>query len=391
MASHKVSKIFIIGGTGAQGIPVVKALVADHRYTCRVLTRDTESTRAKQLLALGNIELIEGTFANEDVLREGYKGCDGAFVNLDGFNSGEKGETYCECALPSLPFPSPASRKLTEDSSPGAIRAYELALESGIKFFVYGNLDYVYKLSGYDPKFRIGHYDGKGRMGEWILDQTKANGARMGAALFTTGPYIEMAISSRTIMTPTVENGIVTWRAPLEEGSVVHVALEDCGYYVRWLFDNPSRASGMNLAVAIAHIPYSELAAAFEKVTGHPAQYIDTPPDEYFSTGAMAAMADQPAGYNAAQDDPATMSYRNNFTGFWNMWKHSGGNKGVIKRNYALLDEIFPGRTKSAEEWFRKEDERGRKVGLGGLWDRVQRGNLRPILKVSEDGRKGIL
>lgn len=96
MASHKVSNIFIIGGTGAQGIPVIKALVADRRYSCRVLTRDTQSARAKQLLALGNVELLEGTFANEDVLREGYRGCDGAFVNLDGFNSGEKGEMYCE-------------------------------------------------------------------------------------------------------------------------------------------------------------------------------------------------------------------------------------------------------------------------------------------------------
>lgn len=228
-------------------------------------------------------------------------------------------------------------------------------------------------------------------MGEWILDQTKANGARMGAALFTTGPYIEIAISSRTIMTPTVEEGVVTWRVPLGNGAVVHVALEDCGYYVRWLFDNPSRANGMDLAVAIAHIPYSELAAAFEEVTGHPAQYIDTTLDDYFSAGPMAAIADQPAGYNAAQDDPATMSFKNNFTGFWNMWKYSGGNRGVIKRDYALLDEIFPGRIKSAEGWFRREDERGRKEGLGGLWDRVQRGNLRPILKIGEDGRKGRL
>lgn len=66
--------------------------------------------RAKQLLALGNVELLEGTFANEDVLRMGYKGCDGAFVNLDGFNSGEKGETYCEYTPPShFPFPFPAS------------------------------------------------------------------------------------------------------------------------------------------------------------------------------------------------------------------------------------------------------------------------------------------
>src|ERR1700746_2516554 len=56
----------------------------------------------------------------------------------------------------------------------------------------------------------------------------------MGAALFTSGPYIEMVISSTgALMTPTVEDGVVTWRVPLGEGAVPHVSLEDCGFYVR--------------------------------------------------------------------------------------------------------------------------------------------------------------
>lgn len=80
------------------------------------------------------------------------------------------------------------------------IRAYELAIEEGVKFYIHGNLDYTYKKSGFDPKFRTGHYDGKGRISEWILQQTKDNSNRMGAASFTTGPYIEMAIAAHTIV-----------------------------------------------------------------------------------------------------------------------------------------------------------------------------------------------
>lgn len=360
MASQNVSKIFIIGGTGAQGIPVIQALVADKKYSCKVLTRDPSSKRARELLALGNVELMEGSFADEDILRAGFSGCDGAFVNIDGFNTGEKAEIYW------------------------AIRSYEIAIESGIKFFVYGNLDYTLKKSGYDSKFRTGHYDGKGRVGEWILFQNQKNKDRMGASIFTTGPYIEMTIASQTIMTPTVEDGVVTWRVPLGEGKVVHVALEDCGYYVRWLFDHPDRANGMDLSVAIAAIPYSELAAAFTTVTGHPAQYIDTSLDEYWEKFGKGA--DKPAGYNADIKDRSTMSFRDNFTGFWNMWKYE-----VLERDYALLDEIHPGRVRSAEEWFRREEERGRKEGKGGLWERVQRENLRPVLKIGEDGRRGKL
>ena len=364
MSSHNVSTIFIVGGTGAQGMPIVRDLVADGKYSVRVLTRDTTSWRAKALVALGNVTLVEGSFADDDVLREGFHECDGAFVNIDGFNTGEKTETYW------------------------AIRSYEIALEEGIKFFVYGNLDYALKKSGYHSKFRTGHYDGKGRMAEWILSQNQSNGDRMGAAIFTSGPYIEMAISPLTPMTPAVEDGVVTWRVPLGQGAVPHVALDDCGYYVRWVFDHPRLANGMNLEVAIGDITYTELAAAFEKVTGHAAQYIDTALEDYWA-GPLSGVADLPAGYNADPNDKSTMSFRDNFTGFWHTWKAR-----FVTRDYALLDEIHPNRIKSVEDWLRREDQLGRKRGQGGLWERLQTEALysaTPLLKLGEDRGQGRL
>jgi hypothetical protein len=80
------------------------------------------------------------------------------------------------------------------------------------------------------------------------------------------------------------------------------------------------------------------------------------------------------------------MSFRDNFTGFWNLWKY-----GIVKRDYSLLDEIHPNRIRSAEEWFRREDQRGREIGEGGLWERVQSENWTPILKSVEDMRTGKL
>jgi hypothetical protein len=363
MSLQNVSRIFVIGATGAQGLPVVRGLVGDGKYSVLALSRDASSARAKSLVGLGDVSILEGSFADEANLRAGFRACDGAFVNIDGFNTGEKTEMYW------------------------AIRCYEIALEEGVKFFVYGNLDYTLKKAGYDSRFRCGHYDGKGRIGEWILFQNQVNRDRMGAALFTSGPYMEMAFSSRTPMTPTVEDGVVTWRVPLGDGAVVHVALEDCGYYVRWLFDSPGRASGMDLEVAIEHVKYADLAAAFERVTGRPAQYIDTDLDAYFS-GALKAAADLPAGYNADPNDKSTMSFLDNFTGFWNQWKHN-----IIKRDYALLDEIHPNRIRSVEQWLRREEQLAREAGRGGLWERVQPENLQKhsILKLGEDQRRGKL
>ena len=370
--------VFIIGGTGAQGIPIVESLVQDNAFAVRILTRDKHSRRAKELASLGpGVTFLEGSFANETTLRAGFTGATIAFVNIDGFNTGEKGELYW------------------------GIRSYELALECSVQFFIWGNLDYGYKKSGYDPRFRTGHYDGKGRVGEWILQQTRDNKERMRAALFTTGPYIDMAIANHTVMTPTMEENevgddAITWRVPLGEGAVPHVALSDCGPYVRWLVDHrdEDRVNGLDLEVAIAHIGYDELAAAFQKVTGHTARYIDVSLEEYWQSGPMARGRKSPAGYNADPKDPATMTVEQNFTGFWNLWKHSGGNDGVIRRDYGFLDEVFPGRIRSAEEWFRKEDERSRRAGEGSLLERVinvTKGKGHTILKIAEDRRKGKL
>ncbi|KAK4646929.1 uncharacterized protein QC761_100370 [Podospora bellae-mahoneyi] len=360
--------IFIIGGTGAQGIPVIIGLVQDGAYAVRVLTRDPNSRRAKHLLTLGpDVSLIPGTFTSEADLRAGFQGCWGAFINIDGFATGEAMETFW------------------------TYRCYELAIECGIKFYVHGNLDYGYKLGGYDARFRCGHYDGKGRMGEWILSQNASDKKRMKAALFTTGPYIEMALAPFTPMAPRVEvdeasgEQVVTWRVPLgEKGGVPHVSLDDCAYYVRWLFDNPERADGMNLAVAVDHIHYSEVASAFEKVTGRKAKHVDVDLETYFSTGHWGMTASLPTGYTVDSTSPALMSLKDNFTGFWRLWQGSGSNQGVVKRDYALLDEIHPKRIKSVEEFFRREDEKAKADGRGSLWEAVA--NPRPILKIHEDG-----
>ena len=365
-------KIFVIGGTGAQGIPIVRSLVSDGAYAVRVLTRDPSSARAQELLALApeRVELVRGSFTSMADLRAGFAGCWGAFVNLDGFVTGEQGEAFW------------------------AIRAWELAVQTPtLRFFVYGNLEYALRLGGYDEALRSSHMDGKGRVGEWVLWQNERNRGMpwyhgMGAALLTTSAYADMTVSAHTSMSPRVETGadgeaVATWRVPLGvDGAVPHVALDDCGPYVRWLFDHPERADGMDLAVAIEHVHYDDMAAAFARVTGHPARFIDTDADEYWREGPMASVADRPAGYEASLDDPATMTTRGTFTGFWNTFRRSGHNKGVLKRDYALLDEIYPGRVSTMEEFFRLEDEKARKEG-SSLWERVQ--NLRPVLKLTED------
>ncbi|KAK3991438.1 hypothetical protein QBC44DRAFT_306547 [Cladorrhinum sp. PSN332] len=372
MSDSPTKKILIIGGTGAQGLPVIRGLLSPSPsgspspYTVSVLTRDPTSARAQSILSAfpNSVTLLKGSFSSESDLRSALSGCWGAFVNIDGFATGESLEIFY------------------------TIRCYELALEAGVQFYVHGNLDYGYKNSGWDPKMRCGHYDGKGRAGQWILDRNKEKKATTaGAALFTTGPYIEMAIGSSTPMTPKVaEDGTLAWYLPLgPNGAVPHVSLDDCAHYVRWLFDNPQRADGMDLAVAVGHIHYSEMAEAFTKVTGKKARFVDVDVETFFSSPEWQAVGSKPCGYTIeSADAPGVMTIRENFGGFWNLWRASGGNDGPARRDYALLDEIHPGRIRTAEEFFRREDEKARTDGRGSLWDVVV--NPKPILKLHEDG-----
>jgi uncharacterized protein YbjT (DUF2867 family) len=96
MSSHTTSTIFVIGGTGAQGMPIVRALVADKKYSVRVLTRDSTSPRAQALLALGNVSMLEGSFADEDVLR-------GGFAAVTGHSSTSTGSTPVRKPRPTGP------------------------------------------------------------------------------------------------------------------------------------------------------------------------------------------------------------------------------------------------------------------------------------------------
>ncbi|KAJ3580323.1 hypothetical protein NPX13_g231 [Xylaria arbuscula] len=146
----------------------------------------------------------------------------------------------------------------------------------------------------------------------------------------------------------------------------------------------------MEMECTIAHITLAEFARAFSAVTGKPAQWIDNDLEEHLST-VWGDKADWPAGYNAGVKDPATMTLRENFRAWFNVLRASGGNTGVIKRDYEKMDRVYPGRTRSAEEWLRKENEKGLKKGLGSLWDRIQPENLGYVLKVSEDQRQGRL
>ncbi|KAL3476679.1 hypothetical protein BJX99DRAFT_227527 [Aspergillus californicus] len=254
--------ILVIGGTGAQGVPVVKALASCSEYNVRVITRSALSDQAKELASLPGVSIFEGDTYNEVTIRKALQGIHYVFANTNGFAIGEKAEIYW------------------------GIRLYELAREAHVKHFVYAGLEYGSKLGDFDPKYRCAHLDGKGKVVQFLSAQPTSP---MGWSVITSCLYIE-GLSELLRPRPDPEDpGTLIFSAPLGEARCPLIYLEDYGAYVRWILDNPDRSNGLELHVATEDISWGDLVKAFTEVTGKKTVYKDVTLDEYFQSGIFAS------------------------------------------------------------------------------------------------------
>ncbi|GAB1739373.1 hypothetical protein NU219Hw_g4335t1 [Hortaea werneckii] len=337
-----MKEILVIGGTGAQGLPVVKALSDSGRYSVRVLTRKTYSERAQEILKLPNVTLVQGSQDNQKDLHRAFKGVWGAWVNTDGFTIGEKNETFY------------------------GIRAYEIARHEGLQHYVYAAADYAVKDSAWDESCHWGHNDAKGRVADFILAQKTVP---MKASVLATGPYMNMLLDGM-FQPQEQDDGTFVWKNPAQNGKFPLIALEDVGQYSLWLLEHPEESTGLQLKVATDEVSFEEIAATFTKVTGKKARHERITLDEWLQhaepfPGAPANWAAVPMAHR----DESTMTFKENFGPWWKFW----GEGKAEKRDFALLDRIHPGRIKNLEAWMRlvKYD-----------------GQARPVLKGAEDLRR---
>lgn len=298
----------------------------------RVLTRNSTSENCQLLATLPKVSLHLGRTDDEETLKGAFAGVDLAYVNTNSFVLGIKNEIFW------------------------GIRIYELAVQAGVKHFIWSSLDNFMYDTQYDDALRVGHYYGKAYVEQWLsaIPQRK-DSTRW--SILTTGPYIEML--SELLRPRQDEDGTYVFEAPLKDGSVPFVHLEDLGPYVHWMFSHIDQSAGMNLKVAVEHVSYDYLAATFAKVTGKPARYENISFDEYFTSDALAPVAEIKLGTETAGNDPSLLSYKQNFTAWWKLYQRCGGNKGILQRDYEFLDEIFPDRVRSVEQWMRKTNYTG--------------------------------
>ncbi|KAF1995569.1 NAD(P)-binding protein [Amniculicola lignicola CBS 123094] len=348
--------VLIIGGAGAQGLPIVEALSKDPQYQIRVLTRNPTSPSAKKVLSYPNTSLTVGDPSTEASLRTAFQNVTLAFVNLNSFAIGVRAEIYW------------------------GMRIYDIAIESGVEHYIWSALPDALAASGYDERYRVGHFEGKARVTDFLQGKGQE---RMRWSVVTTGPYVEMLseLLKPFQQTTVAGDGAGTgagvgeeewvFKFPLQDGAIPFVHLEDVAAGVKWMFEHPELSAGMDLHANMEHTTGEMVARAFTAVTGRPARYESISKEAWFGVAPTG-----PPGYRMgsqypgnAPSDPTNFTVAENFGNWWNVYQatkagtemgkglHEG--QGLLKVDYGVFDKVVPGRVRSVEEWMRKVEYDG--------------------------------
>ncbi|EIM84006.1 nmrA-family protein [Stereum hirsutum FP-91666 SS1] len=305
--------ILVLGATGAQGLAVVDALLAPASdgspspYSVRALTRNPQNERALSLKARG-VEVLQGNTDDLDSMEAALTGVYGAWINIDTFTVGEMKEMW------------------------SAMRIYELAKKVGVKHFVWSSLEYITKIANYDEKYRVEHYNAKGRVADWLKAQPSiVSENEMSWSVVSTGPYMDMLYE---LFAPVqAPDGTFVFAAPIGDGHAAMIALADIGFFARYTFDNRELTSGKDLEVASEVIGWEDLAKTFTNVTGQKAIYLRLSLDEWFD---LFIDADLPLAGERKKGD-GSWTFRQNFSGWWNVFKDD-----LLKKDMTWLRDVHP-------------------------------------------------
>jgi hypothetical protein len=192
----------------------------------------------------------------------------------------------------------------------------------------------------------------------------------MNWSIISSGPYMQMLnelFLPRQSPGSSSENPSYVFTLPIsEKGAMPLIDLEDLGRYSLWAFDNPKEASGMLLEISTVHASGPDLASAFTATTGFKCDYVRADMEEFLELmfgnvgpqGKDTVIGGETLP-NGQKKDPDLQTWAEDFRAWWKIYEGSGENKGIIQRDYALLDRILPDRVKSVEEWMKKTGYRG--------------------------------
>jgi uncharacterized protein YbjT (DUF2867 family) len=253
----------VIGGTGAMGRSVVRALMSDPVRQIRILTRDLDGRHARALTQAGNgqVQAVQGDLNDEASLAAAMSGVHAVFCNTDFFSTASPLREYEQ-----------------------GVRALRTAKAAEVKHFIWSSLDFAGALTG--GRIPVPHYDAKAAVAAWIdlmrseetmQDSTDRWFSRSVTTL-VTGPYFEN-LQAGLVQPATLKDGRHGQRfnIAIGAGRWPLIAIDDIAWFARHIFDHPDTWRGRSLKILSEALTGPEIAATFERVTGVAAEFSDVP------------------------------------------------------------------------------------------------------------------
>jgi hypothetical protein len=290
------------------------------------LTRKIDSIGSNQLLtSFPAIKLIEGSYTTEAGLRAAFANQDVAYFNIDSFNVGEPDEYFW------------------------TFRAYEIAVQSGLKLFIYaGAADRFGSQYHFDEKYRNSHNIVGSRLTGWLTHQPLE---RLPWTIITGGVYAE---TLNSLLRPRPrDDGSFVFNAPVDQNSVIPlIPLDNYGQRVKWALEHPQESSGQYLSASPFQMTFSEIATALQNVIYKKVDFEPVSIDDWM-IGITPFIGDPstrmlPRG--ASVDDPTAFTFRKSFGAWWNIWKD---NRTDLTLDSSWADQGYLFRPKTLEDWMR--------------------------------------
>ena len=266
MSDKKI--IAIVGGTGAQGGGLVRAILnnPEGAFVARVLTRNPHSDRAKALAAQG-AEIVQADLDSVEDLTKAFSGAFGAF-----------------CVTNFWEHFSP------EKEQQQARNMAEAAKEAGLKHVVWSTLEDTRKwvplsddrMPTLMGEYKVPHFDAKGEMNAVFTE------LGVPTTFLNTSFYWDNLIHFG--MEPKRgPNGRLAFTLPMGDKKLPGIAAEDIGPCALGVFKRGSEMIGKSIGIAGGHLTGAQMAAALSKTLGEPVDYNEVSPEAYRGFGFPGA------------------------------------------------------------------------------------------------------
>jgi nucleoside-diphosphate-sugar epimerase len=270
------------------------ALSKENDFRVSVLTRDNTSPGSEALLLeYPNIKLIQGSYTTEEGLRTAFASQDVVYFNIDSFNVGEPFEYFW------------------------TFRAYEIAVQSGVKWFIYaGTPTDRFSSHGLAEEYRNSHNVVSARLTGWLTAQPLD---RLPWSIITGGVYAEML---NLLLRPVPNGDGYAFMLPLGHESVMPlVPLDNYGEAVKWALKHPQESIGKFVSASPFQLTFHQVAEALEKFTGKKAEFQPVTVDEWMQGVSKYIDPEGRLPRGASSEDATTFTFRKSFGAWWSIWR----------------------------------------------------------------------